>query len=142
VFPHLSLLSLTVLGTTQGKLYGFGSNYYGQLAGKTAIGDFTFKPSPIVAPAIDGRKFVDVQAGGDNTIAQTLNGTEQVMWLFGSNRYGQLGVQENAGEWDFNPDPRSLTTCELMDPEFCDQYTVLSSSVGSDFAIIQTAAKV
>jgi len=131
-----------VLGTTQGKLYGCGSNYYGQLAGKTAVGDFTFKPLPIVAPALEGRKLVDVQAGGDNTIVQTLNGTEQVMWLFGSNRYGQLGVQENAGEWDFNPDPRTLTTCHLMDREFCDQYTMLSSSVGSDLAIILTAAKV
>jgi hypothetical protein len=97
-----------VLGTTQGKLYGCGSNYYGQLAGKTAVGDFTFKPLPIVAPALEGRKLVD----------------------------------ENAGEWDFNPDPRPLTTCHLMDREFCDQYTMLSSSVGSDLAIILTAAKV
>ena len=132
----------SVLRTWHGKLYGFGSNYYGQLASRTAIGDSTFTPVPIVAPVLDKREFYDVQAGGDNTIVQTVNGTERVMWLFGSNRYGQLGVQENAGEWDFNPDPRALTTCQLMGDEFCGKYTTLSSSVGSGFAMIQTGAKV
>ena len=132
----------SVVRTNQGKLYGFGSNYYGQLASRTAIGDSTATPLLLKSDIFDGLEIVGLSAGGDNSIVQTVNGSERVLWTFGSNRYGQLAVEENAGQWNFNPDPQIVATCQLMDRAYCDKYTVLGSSVGTGFAMIQTGAKV
>ena len=132
----------SVVRTAHGELYGFGSNYYGQLATRTAVGDRIARPVPLTAPVFDGWQLVQVAAGGDNTIVQGANGSQHVLWLVGSNRYGQLAVHQNAGEYTFNPDPLRVSTCDLMQPEYCHLYTVISVSVGASFAMIQTGADV
>ena len=127
-----------------------GSNYYGQLASKTAIGDRTSSPVRLKPDVFDELQFAQcnpeqsckaLSAGGDNTIVQSVQGSERVLWLFGANRYGQLAQAASAGSWDFHPDPYKLTTCQLMDPRYCDKYTMMDFSVGGGFAIIQTGAR-
>ena len=147
----------SLLRTRGGELFGTGSNYYGQLASRTAVGDRTAIPVRLEPDVFDSLHFAEcgpgqsaatstackaLSAGGDNTIVQSVQGSERVLWLFGSNRYGQLAVAEGAGGWDFHPDPYMLATCQLMDPQYCDRYTMMDFSVGGGFVMIQTGAKV
>jgi alpha-tubulin suppressor-like RCC1 family protein len=131
----------TVLRTAEGKVYGFGSNFYGQLAEGTSIGDKTSTPLALGDKVFYARHTVGVSAGGDNTAVHTVNESQSVMWLFGSNRYGQLADTRNSGTFKFNADPRPITTCRLMNASWCDKYTIMNATVGEGFAFIQTAAK-
>jgi alpha-tubulin suppressor-like RCC1 family protein len=66
---------------SNGKLYAWGSNNYGQLGDGTAVD----KLSPV---PIAGNDWVEFVAGLDHNLALKSNGT---LWAWGSNNYGQLG---------------------------------------------------
>jgi alpha-tubulin suppressor-like RCC1 family protein len=71
----------TVAVKTDGTLWGWGSNYLGQL------GDGTTTPRP--SPVQVGSGFASVAAGRQHTVAMKTDGT---LWAWGDNAAGQLGV--------------------------------------------------
>ncbi len=150
--------------SSDGKLWGFGNNLYGQLASVALMGDKTAIPTRSTlhccavlrrvaclrfherggseagskedrrgcdevqrrlgadlqsfgldsTPLQDSATVVAVECGSDHTIVQT---DDFRLWLFGSNRHGQLLRAENAGEWEFNPEPRPIVPCSLFDDQ-------------------------
>lgn len=65
-------------------------------------------------PLSEVASVVAVACGSDHTVVQT---ADFRLWLFGSNRHGQLLRAENAGEWEFNPEPRPIEPCDLFDDQ-------------------------
>jgi alpha-tubulin suppressor-like RCC1 family protein len=68
---------------TDGTLWSWGYNLYGQLGDGTTVN----KSSP-VSTVIGGTNWKQVAAGGNSTVAVKTDGT---LWTWGYNLYGQLG---------------------------------------------------
>ena len=80
------------------RLWAFGSNRYGQLGSEVNVGTDLPNNAPRLVSGFDelngGRKAVRFEAGEHHSMVLTEDGD---LWVFGSNRYGQLGVSNNSG---------------------------------------------
>ncbi|HEX3910166.1 MAG TPA: putative Ig domain-containing protein [Solirubrobacteraceae bacterium] len=87
--------------TSTGQVYAFGSNLYGQLGVSAGAGTSTPNPTPtsIALGALSG-VVVQLAAGAEHSLALTSTGQ---LLSFGGNRYGQLGRAANAGGTAANP---------------------------------------
>jgi hypothetical protein len=73
---------------TDGTLWCWGNNEYGQLGDGTNVG----KNVPV---QVSGTNWVSVSAGGEHTCGIKTDGT---LWCWGRNNYGQLGDGTNVGK--------------------------------------------
>ena len=101
---HTLVRTADALGRT--RLWAFGSNRYGQLGSAVNAGTDLSNPTPHLIREFDemngGSKVASFEAGGEHSMVQTEGGE---LWVFGSNRYGQLGMPENAGKTFPNSKP-------------------------------------
>lgn len=91
--------------TSTGELYGFGSNFGGQLGNATNIGSFAAKANPTPAlVSLPGATAAvsQITAAYEFSLALTSSGQ---LYGFGLNRYGQLGSAINNGTIAANPTP-------------------------------------
>ena len=72
---------------TDGTLWTWGYNYYGEL-GVNDAGPTTHRSTPVTTFA-GGTNWKQVSCGGDSTTAIKTDGT---LWTWGFNSYGQLGI--------------------------------------------------
>jgi len=131
--------------TDAGEVIGFGSNYYGQLAARSSITERTYKPFLLRSTIFGTGVPESLAAGADHSIVRTRDTDGQgvhALWLFGSNRYGQLARTENSGHWEFNSEPGRVDACSVLKPSVCEDYTVLQSSAGAGFTFIVTGSRV
>ena len=89
--------------TSSGQLYAFGSNYYGQLGNATNSGILTANPTPAIVglPGQSG-PVTQVAGGAGHSLAVTASGQ---LYGFGHNQIGQLGNATNNGIITANPTP-------------------------------------
>ncbi|MDR0591421.1 MAG: IPT/TIG domain-containing protein, partial [Candidatus Nomurabacteria bacterium] len=73
--------------TSDGKLYTWGSNNFGQLGDGTMIDSFS--PIEVNTAALAGKTIVDIAAGLAGSFAVTSDGS---VFAWGSNCYGELGL--------------------------------------------------
>ena len=91
--------SSTVAIKTDGTLWGWGNNGFGQMG----TGDFTNRSTPVTTFA-GGTNWKQVSSGGYYTAAIKTDGT---LWGWGSNGFGQLGIASN---FSTNPTPSTPVT--------------------------------
>jgi len=82
----------TVAVKTDGSLWAWGSNYYGQLGDGTGA-DRLF-------PVLIGNGYSAVAAGIAHTVAVKTNGS---LWAWGNNSWGQLGNDDGTGTNQLSP---------------------------------------
>lgn len=96
--------------TSSGQVYAFGENYVGQL-GSAANFAANPTPTPVTLPGQVGRA-TQVAAGGvsapgnSETLVVTSSGQ---LYAFGSNEFGQLGVEAKSGKSDATSTPVLVT---------------------------------
>jgi uncharacterized repeat protein (TIGR01451 family) len=76
-----------VLALRRGTVWAWGHNFYGQLGDGTNIG----RTSPV--PVDDLMSVVDIEAGGNHSLALKSDGT---VWSWGTNEHGELGIGSTA----------------------------------------------
>jgi alpha-tubulin suppressor-like RCC1 family protein/serine/threonine protein kinase len=93
--------------TSTGQLYAFGSNRYGQLGNPTkgGSGKPSATPTLVTLPGASG-PVVQVAAGYIHSLALTSTGQ---LYAFGENAFGQLGNATNLGSEEPNPTPTLVT---------------------------------
>lgn len=110
--------------TSSGQLYSFGDNTYGQLGRQTQGGD---DPTPtLVTLPNDNSGVKQVASGGDQTLVVS---ADEVLWTFGSNEYGQLGLLSGCCS-SSNPTPTPVPGVP---------HDVTAISAGSDFSLALTS---
>ena len=99
--------SHTLLVTSSGQLYSFGSNFYGQLGSETSSPTHANATASLVTlpPSASGG-VIAAAAGQSFSLALTASGQ---LYTFGENQYGQLGLATNAGNESANPNPQLVT---------------------------------
>ena len=95
-------LAHSLVATSSGQLYAFGSNEFGQLGNETNTGlehEKAANPTPtlVTVPAV-----IMLGAGRHDSVAVTSTGQ---MYTFGENYYGQLGQEVALEEEAANPTP-------------------------------------
>jgi alpha-tubulin suppressor-like RCC1 family protein len=110
----------TVAVGTDGNLYAWGANEFGQLGQGPGTGDLQ-KPQRITMGFPSGTQFQQVAAGGSFSLALTANGSTIYAW--GSNAFGQLGDGSLAG---------TSTPTQVSTP---GGVSFTSIAAGSDFAL-------
>jgi alpha-tubulin suppressor-like RCC1 family protein len=99
-------LVLTTATDGISRLWAFGSNRYGQLGTNVNAGNELPNLTPHLIPEFDeqygGKRVIRFEAGEHHSMVETADGS---LWVFGSNRYGQLGLPENAGTQQPNWSP-------------------------------------
>ena len=80
------------------RLWAFGSNRFGQLGSSWNAGRYVPNTTPHLISHFDerngGLKAVRFSAGEHHTMVET---DDRSLWVFGSNRFGQLGLPVNVG---------------------------------------------
>ncbi|WP_139125185.1 RCC1 domain-containing protein [Bacillus solimangrovi] len=115
----------TVALASDGTMYAWGRNYYGQL-GDGSSG--TNQASPIVIPMPEGVTIEQIAAGGAHTIALASDGT---MYAWGRNYSGQLGD----GDSGFGADkasPTAITMPEGVTIEQVEAGNIHTMALASD----------
>src|SRR5664279_2424964 len=109
--PHATAIaagySHSLVATSDGKLYAFGSNGFGELGTTTSVGTGTPEstPTPVALPGATGG-VTQVAAGQFFSLAATSTGQ---IYAFGLNIQGQLGNSTNTGNDTPNPTPVPVT---------------------------------
>jgi alpha-tubulin suppressor-like RCC1 family protein len=105
--PGLTGVTAVAAGSTHslalrsdGTVWAFGSNLYGELGTSTNSGTGNPTPTPTLVPGLTG--VTVVAAGGLHSLALRSDGT---VWAFGNNIYSQLGTSTNSGTFNPNPTP-------------------------------------
>jgi alpha-tubulin suppressor-like RCC1 family protein len=76
----------TIALKTDGTLWSWGQNFYGQLG----VNDNTYRSTPVTT-LIGGTNWKSIAGGGIHTVALKTDGT---LWTWGYNANGQLGVND------------------------------------------------
>ena len=89
--------------TSTDQLYGFGSNFLGELGSATNNGTINPNPTPalVTLPGASG-PVTEIAAARRHSLALTSSGQ---LYAFGDNHYGQLGSAANNGTDSPNPNP-------------------------------------
>jgi alpha-tubulin suppressor-like RCC1 family protein len=91
--------------TSAGELYAFGSNGSGQLGNGTSDTGAHATPGAVTL-AGDTGQILQAAAGFGFSLART---SDDQIWSWGSNQYGQLGATNNVGTATANPTPLPVT---------------------------------
>jgi alpha-tubulin suppressor-like RCC1 family protein len=91
--------------TSAGELYAFGSNGSGQLGNGTSDSGAHATPGAVTL-AGDTGQILQAAAGLGFSLART---SDDQVWAWGSNQYGQLGATNNVGTATANPTPLPVT---------------------------------
>jgi len=83
--------SSSVCLTTSGEMFSWGSNEFGRLG----HGDELDRTLPTLVKALQGHKILHVAMGLSHTLVLEENG---LLWTFGSNKFGQLGIENTSEE--------------------------------------------
>jgi alpha-tubulin suppressor-like RCC1 family protein len=86
---------------TDGTLWTFGSNSFGELGTSTNVGAINPTPTQVMT------EVSAVAAGGEHSMVLKTDGT---LWTFGNNDSGQLGSTTNSGTANPNPTPIQVMT--------------------------------
>ena len=95
---------------TDGTLYSFGWNYYGEMGTSTNSGSFTANPTPLNISSngsLNGKTISKVLCGEDYSLVLCTDGT---LHSFGRNHRGQLGTTANNGSNAANPTPVNISS--------------------------------
>jgi alpha-tubulin suppressor-like RCC1 family protein len=117
--------------TSTGELYTFGENQFGQL-GRTANSgteNANRVPERISLPGASGQ-VVQIAAGAEQSLALTSTGQ---LYVFGGNRYGELGSAANAGTPIPNPTPTPVAL-----PGASGQVVQIAAGVEQSLALTST----
>jgi alpha-tubulin suppressor-like RCC1 family protein len=100
--------------TSTGQVFAFGSNRSGQLGVATNAGSSTPNPTPLLLDprGLEGT-VVQIAAGAEHSLLLTSTGQ---LLSFGSNRFGQLGRLANAGSEAPNPAPSPVSLPGAREP--------------------------
>jgi alpha-tubulin suppressor-like RCC1 family protein len=120
----------SLVATTTGELFSFGSNRTGQLGYPMNSGTFTANPTPqpVTLTGATG-PVVAVAAGEEHSLALTSTGQ---LFAFGSNSQGQLGGSVNEGTSDANPTPMLVSLPGASGP-------VVAIAAGESFSLALTS---
>ena len=104
--------SFSLVLTTSGQVYAFGSNFYGQLGNSTNNGTNMPNPAPTIVtlPGQVGTA-VQVSAGQGHSLVLTSSGQ---VYAFGQNTYGALGSTTNNTTGNATPTPVPVTLPGLI----------------------------
>ncbi len=87
---------------SDGTVWGFGTNGFGELGSAIPVGNMT--TTPVKIPGLSN--IISISAGGGHSLALGADGS---IWAFGTNYFGQLGNTENNGVGGgSNPTPRKI----------------------------------
>lgn len=86
--------SFTLCCSETGDVYSWGTNAEGALGQSESVSS-AYQPMLVDFFGVDGRDVVKLAAGSSHSLAMTANG---VVFGFGSNRFGQLGVGKHVQE--------------------------------------------
>jgi alpha-tubulin suppressor-like RCC1 family protein len=81
-------------------VYAWGNNDFGQLGNGSTVSSNV--PVSVSSTWPDYGTPTEIAAGGEHSLAITLNGTSSIVWAWGNNDYGQLGLPAD------NPIPANL----------------------------------
>ena len=120
---------------TISRLWAFGSNLMGQLGVESNAGTNLPNHVPLAIPLFDemrpgGRRAVNFKVSADHSMVMDSQG---LLWLFGSNQYGQLGISGNSGSQNPNWSPiqfevtKHHTNSWVQDFALGDQHSVVMS---------------
>ncbi|HAN10287.1 MAG TPA: hypothetical protein DCP90_06720 [Clostridiales bacterium] len=90
----------TVVYKSNGEVWTWGRNIYGQLGNSTNNGTNNPNSTPTQVAGLTG--VAQISAGGSHTVALKGNGT---VWTWGRNLFGELGIETNSGTNNPNPTP-------------------------------------
>jgi hypothetical protein len=93
--------------TSTGQVFAFGSNLYGQLGVTSNAGTTAPNPTPVLVNLrdVEGR-VVQIAAGSEHSLLLTSNGQ---LLSFGQNEFGQLGRPADVGTKAAEPTPSPVT---------------------------------
>ncbi len=116
--------------TSTGQLYAFGLNEDGQLGIEANSGTEEPNPTPtlVTLPGASG-PVTQIAAGARHSLAVTSSGE---LFAFGSNYYGQLGLETNSGTGVPNPTPARITLPGASGP-------VTQVAAGADHSLALTS---
>ena len=97
--PHHNLVL-----RSDGTVWAFGLNQYGELGTATNNGSLAANPTPTQVPGLS--HITAVAAGDGYSLALRNDGT---VWAFGRNSFGQLGSTTNNGNLNANPTPTQVS---------------------------------
>ena len=101
-----TLIQTLDYATNKSRLWGVGSNQYGQLGVPDGAGSDMQIWVPVLVPLFDefnaGLKAVTFKTGAEHSFVVDQKGN---LWVFGSNEFGQLGRKDNQGTRSPNPEP-------------------------------------
>jgi alpha-tubulin suppressor-like RCC1 family protein len=113
--------------TSTGQLYSFGSNQYGQL-GRTTSGAVHATPELVALPGATG-PVAQIAAGAQHSLALTSTGQ---LYAFGLNGEGQLGNTTNNNTLNANPTPTQISLPGASGP-------IVQVAGGGDFTLALTS---
>lgn len=94
----------TVVVTSKGSVYTWGNNADGQLG----TGDTMNREFPALVEALQGTPISEVHAGHSHTAVVAKEMSPARVYLFGSNKFGQLGLGKNRTGLQLYPSPINL----------------------------------
>ncbi|MCE9621422.1 MAG: hypothetical protein K8R99_03640 [Actinomycetia bacterium] len=86
---------------SDGTLWTFGVNSFGQLGTVANLGTYVRNPTPTQVMS----DVAAIAAGGDHSLVLKSDGT---LWSFGNNHSGELGTVTNSGTYTTNPTPTQV----------------------------------
>ncbi len=116
--------------TSPGQLYAFGYNATGSLGIKANVGTTGPNPTPslVSLPGASG-PVTQIAAGGAHSLAVTSTGQ---LYVFGLNKFGQLGIATNSGTTSANPTPALVSLPGASGP-------VIQIAAGGDHSLAVTS---
>jgi alpha-tubulin suppressor-like RCC1 family protein len=124
-------LRFSLVVTSSGQLYAFGSNFFGQLGSATNSGTAMPNPTPTLV-GLPGQigPITQVAAGADDSLVVTSSGQ---LYAFGRNEYGQLGSATNIGTDMPNPTPTLVGLPGQIGP-------ITQVAVGGAYSLVVTSS--
>lgn len=109
----------TLVTTLSGKVYSFGANGSGQLG----IGDYTKRHTPVHVPICKGVVIKKIYCGSNHSYLLDDIGN---FWVFGSNKYGELGIGEHSGMQSLPSKLTSISRISIVS-QSCHLHTLIKT---------------